>query len=450
MSRSTANLSRVLLVVFLLGFACRAGLGLVQHLRRAQPAKLTFPDEQQYWLISRSMRAGEGMADELGFQAGRMPLYPGLLALFPDSATGVLLAKAMQWIIGGLTAAMVALLATRLADRRVGWLAGLLVAFDPHLVYFSSLLLTETLFVLSLTLLALALVRVVFPRNAVARVDGRREANASSAELAATKVCVGAGKAKPPAFRHWFAVAVAACLVVYAREAGLAIVAAWLLLAVVAQRFKPAACLGVVVVVVAVVLALLPWAARNKSVTGQWVWLTTRGGISLYDGLGPQADGSSNLGDVKQSQEVRDLSEVAYDAHFRRAAWASLRDDPARILRLSGNKLLRTWNPLPNAQEGQSALIRLISAAWTIPLYILAAWGVVLWPLHYELDGRVGGGWRLDLFLLLPAIVLSGLHMIFVGSVRYRLGAMPMLEILAAGAALILFQRLLNRPRVAH
>ena len=42
------------------------------------------------------------------------------------------------------------------------------------------------------------------------------------------------------------------------------------------------------------------------------------------------------------------------------------------------------------------------------------------------------------LFLLLPALYLSALHNLFVGSVRYRLSAMPMLEVLAAVALIAL------------
>ena len=38
-------------------------------------------------------------------------------------------------------------------DRRAAWLAGLMLAFDPFMVFFSSLLLTETLFVAVVVLL---------------------------------------------------------------------------------------------------------------------------------------------------------------------------------------------------------------------------------------------------------------------------------------------------------
>jgi hypothetical protein len=51
----------------------------------------------------------------------------------------------------------------------------------------------------------------------------------------------------------------------------------------------------------------------------------------------------------------------------------------------------------------------------------------------------------LVVFLLLPALYLSALHSLFVGSVRYRLGAMPMIEILAALAVVALADRLGRR-----
>jgi len=46
--------------------------------------------------------------------------------------------------------------------------------------------------------------------------------------------------------------------------------------------------------------------------------------------------------------------------------------------------------------------------------------------------GQVGGGAWAVTMLLLPALVVCVLHAVFVGSVRYRLPAMPMIEILAA------------------
>jgi hypothetical protein len=71
--------------------------------------------------------------------------------------------------------------------------------------------------------------------------------------------------------------------------------------------------------------------------------------------------------------------------------------------------------------------VRLIGAAWSIPLFGLAIAGA------WTLSRRPAGGW-LTALLLLPAAYVTLLHAFFVGSVRYRLPAMPMFAILAAVA----------------
>jgi len=193
------------------------------------------------------------------------------------------------------------------------------------------------------------------------------------------------------------------------------------------------------------VSSLVPWAARNEKLTGSFTWLTHRGGVSLYDGVGPQADGSSDLGDVQQMDAVRGLNEVEWDQYFRREALAAMRDEPARVLRLAGVKLARTWNPVPNVESYQSRFVRICAATWTIPTFALAIAGVMLLPRWGK-----GARWWHAGFLLLPAAYVSVLHCLFVGSVRYRLPAMPMLEILAAFAGMMLLRRVMGVTSGEH
>jgi hypothetical protein len=56
--------------------------------------------------------------------------------------------------------------------------------------------------------------------------------------------------------------------------------------------------------------------------------------------------------------------------------------------------------------------------------------------------GKLRGGLRTAMFLLLPAMYFSAVHSLFVGSVRYRLAAIPMLEILAAVALVAIYDRI--------
>jgi hypothetical protein len=400
---------RWILAVFMIALLLRAGLGIVRLVGAEGPTALEFPDEQQYWLMAQSLHAGDGLADELGFQATRMPLYPGALSLFAGYERGIVAAMVSHWIVGAVAAALAACLAAYLAGPVVGVIAGLLVAADPFLVFFASLLLTETWFLAAL--LGLWWVAACLLRE------------------------------HPRSLLLWGLAGLLAALCVYLRESSLGLALAVLALACLRHRSRPSAWIGASLAVAILVAALVPWALRNERVIGEWCWLTTRGGISLYDGVGPQATGASNLGAVKQMPAVRGLSETEWNDYFLRESLRAIRQEPLRMLRLAVVKLGRMWNPLPNVETYQSGFVRVVAAAWSCPIFLLALIGAYrLWTRPSSAADR----WTL-LLLLLPAAYLSLLHSLFVGSVRYRLGAMPMIEILAALAVVSLARRF--RPR---
>ncbi|MCO6439108.1 MAG: hypothetical protein J5J06_18600 [Phycisphaerae bacterium] len=387
----------MLAAIFLIAFLVRFGWGAYRFNTSEHVSALEFPDERQYWHMASSLREGDGLRDEFGFRASRMPLYPAFLALAGSEPTGVLRAIFRQWLIGGAAAALAAGLACSMISARAGLIAGLIVAFDPFLVFFSSLLLTET----AATTALIGLWWAAWPAvgNPDARFSNRR--------------ALGIG--------------ILMAISVYLRESSLGLIillTAWMIWS---RRNRRGDILRAVGSLLIVALALAPWAIRNRLVTGHWVVLTTRGGISLYDGVRPGADGSSNLADVQQAPEVAHLDEVAWNEYFLNASFKAIRDNPERILDLAAQKMERMWNPFPNVGSYQSPLIRLVSAAWMVPFYALAVAGIFILP-------KIRGGieFREVFFLLLPALYLSALHSLFVGSVRYRLPAIPMLAVLAA------------------
>lgn len=177
-----------------------------------------------------------------------------------------------------------------------------------------------------------------------------------------------------------------------------------------------------------VIIGLTPWAARNASVIGEWRWLTTRGGISLYDGLqnrpagAGELAGGSDLAHTKAWPKVQGLSETQWDRFFRERAIECMRQDPWRIMRLAGAKFLRTWNIVPNEAAHRRGRAAMVSAAWMIFVLLTAAAG--WW--------RVRRCVRCWLVLLLPVAGFTLLHMVFVGSVRYRVPLMPLVFVLSA------------------
>jgi hypothetical protein len=403
-------LRRYLWIVLVVALSARAGWGTWRMVRASDAAALEFPDEEQYWHMARSLRTGGGLVDELGFRATRMPLYPGWLALFAGGPNGVIAAKAVQWGIGAVGAVFAALLGAALFDRRVGLLAGLWYALDPFLVFLSSLLLTETLFTTLLT----------------------------ATWWAGWRAAMTGGE--HPSRSRWLLLAVLAATVVYARESTLGLIVLLAGYAAVRRRFQRPALVGWAGVLLTVVAALVPWAVRNHAVLGEWCWLTTRSGISLYDGVRPGATGASDLGDVKQMPEVAGLDEASWNRYFVRASFDAMSDEPGRVLRLAGVKLARMWNPLPNVETYRGGATQWISAAWIIPTFVLAVCGTAS-----VLLGRGAGRWAVAAYLLLPAVYFSFLHSLFVGSVRYRLGAMPMIGVLASAGLIRVFAALWRR-----
>ena len=48
------------------------------------------------------------------------------------------------------------------------------------------------------------------------------------------------------------------------------------------------------VAVLMVTVLLFPWACRNHRLLGRWIWTTTNGGITAYDGFRPGATGAGS------------------------------------------------------------------------------------------------------------------------------------------------------------
>jgi hypothetical protein len=94
------------------------------------------------------------------------------------------------------------------------------------------------------------------------------------------------------------------------------------------------------------------------------------------------------------------------------------------VARLAAVKLLRTWNVWPNEAGLSSWPVRLAVLLSYVPVLVLGVAGAA---------GTIRRGWPYVLCWL-PAVYFTVLHVIFVGSIRYRQPAMLGLIVLAAGA----------------
>ena len=185
------------------------------------------------------------------------------------------------------------------------------------------------------------------------------------------------------------------------------------------------------------VALMIPWWVRNALVVGHFVPTTLQVGASLYDGLNPAATGASNMSAIppfvaaeRQRWAANPAAraepfEYWLDQRLRQEALRWAWHHPKTVVKLAVIKLARLWNIWPNEPQLAASWPIRIGVVFTfLPIVILGIIGI---------RHTAGRGWAYSLGWL-PAVYLSGLHLVFVSSLRYREPAMLALVVLAAAA----------------
>src|SRR5262249_46574781 len=109
-----------------------------------------------YWALGAALAKPDGFWPTLSAMTDRMPLYPLLLAGVQYAiGDGPRAIAFIQAVIDAATCTFVASLGA-LISARVGLIAGILAAFSPTLIVFSTQILTDTIFLFFFTLMLLA------------------------------------------------------------------------------------------------------------------------------------------------------------------------------------------------------------------------------------------------------------------------------------------------------
>lgn len=399
MARERQWLVGILLVALMVRLVAAAA---VQH-HVGNQLCLIAGDAQGYWELGRRIAAG----DEFSLydpprRIHRMPGFPALLALsitlFGEKTFP---ARCLLALIGTAACGSVYLLSRRFVDKPTALVACALTAVAPAMAGFSVLLLSETLFALTLTLSMWLAARWLVP-NATTPGDSRLSGRPRWGAAAGTGLGIAVATLVRPS---------------------------WLLagpmLAVLAVGLSPArrrTALEATVMLVALFGTLLPWASRNHYVCGHWVFTTLWSGPSLYDGLHPEATGESDMRFFDRDNLMATHSEWDVDQHYKRAAWQFVAETPVRAAQLTAIKTWRYWKPWPSAAQFGGLGPALLVAGFFVPMLAAALWG----------------GWlhRRQAWLLIlsagPVVYFGIIHSVFVGSLRYRLPAEYPLCLLAA------------------
>jgi len=174
-------------------------------------------------------------------------------------------------------------------------------------------------------------------------------------------------------------------------------------------------------------IGMSPWIARNfkrsgdQETGGRLVVTTLKVGESLYEAVGPFATGGPNKENTlwPPEAEARIADEYMRNQYLVERSLAYMRNNPGRTLRLAVVKFLRTWNVIPNYRAVRKPFYIVVSLVSYVPVLLSALLGLYLRVRH----------WRSVVWLLLPVVVITLIHMVFVGSVRYRLAMMPFVTV---------------------
>jgi hypothetical protein len=378
-----ARVSSKIVVVVCVGFMLRVAAAIVM------------PDQSAILGDSIAYRAA-GHSLWITGQLGtpyHMPLYPAFIAVFgpgwPQLLIDITLSSAMIWLIYRLADVV-------FSDERTGLLAAAITAVYPNFIFFSIVGLTETLF---MTLLVAGYLN--WFRNSNLRGD----------------VCAVLGILTRPIIDPLAPILVV-CFTFLNRISGARITAGLILkrLAVYAATYC---------------VLMAPWWLHNYEAYGRFVRLNLGGGLALFSGNNPsnQTGGLDTDLDESAAPFYKIEDPFARDQAMRDAAISYIKKDPVRFIEQGLLKLLRFWRPWPYTAKYASPVYIIISLCSFVPVAGMAVVFLVV-------------GARTQLVRAAPMILfilyLTALHMVFPGSIRYRLPLEPFLIVLGAEGAMIL------------
>lgn len=381
-----------------------AAIVIDRHVTQAGRTFLIEGDANGYWELAERIAGGE---DYSIYQppryVERTPGFPLLVAasmkLFGKSVFG---ASLLMAVVGTGCCWLTWLLAKNLFDVSTANWAMLAVAVSPLQIGSNVQILSEVWFSFGLLVCVLALARLIL-----------QPPTASCGRIAfGNGVLTGLTVLIRPGWILWAGLSSLFVLLFGEKT--------------ISKRFLSGALIGL-----GCFLALLPWAWRNHEVTGHWIFTSLWSGPSLYDGLHEGATGASDMQFLEDDNLFSKMSEFDVNEHYKKRAVEFVTSHPGRTLRLAFIKAGRYLSPSLNVTGFSGGPFSLFCVAWYFTWTALILYGIL------DLRRRPS----VVVLLASPFLQFLLVHMVFVGSIRYRLPVEFPLSILAAHGFVLLRQR---------
>ena len=410
-----------------------AAIAVDRNVENAGRQFLIEGDANGYWELGQRIASGrEYSLHNPPRRILRVPGFPLLLAgsirLFGDN---IFSARIILAFIGTVCCWQSYVLGRMLSMRRVGFWACVFVAVNPLQIVSSVMILSETWFTFWMmgTLILLAYIlnapsRTCDANNSESDTPTEVPDKPSKCGLCGWRlsllsivmgICIGVTTLIRPGYLPWLGITVVGLLALLKRP--------------LVVRLSVA-----LATIAGCILIMTPWAIRNLEVSGHLVWTSLWSGPSLYDGLNADATGASDMRFFDDDQVLSQMSEFEMNQHYKQKAFDFVQQNPARTVKLAGLKATRFLSPVPNSLAGSH---------WGI--------GAVCVVFYTVFVGAIGLAWGYrqlsiprSLLLVGPFVLFLLVHMVFVGSLRYRL---PVEFPLAVAAGLGIRHQLARRSK---
>ncbi|GAB4329702.1 MAG: tetratricopeptide repeat protein [Candidatus Zixiibacteriota bacterium] len=421
-------------LLWLLGIAALALLAriiVISQLASNNPG-FNSPDVDSGWhfMWAKELARGNWIGTDVFYRA---PLYPYLLGLWMTLfGDNLLVIRLVQALVGSLTAVLVALLGWRTLGRNIGLTAGFAWALYGTTIYYETELLIPVL-IIPLNILALWM--------ALGRMNQGR---VSMGAWLPVGLILGASAIARPNILITTPVFLAAVWLA-ARDGGHQ--TPW-------SRRVP----GLAALVIGLMLPILPVTIRNAVVGGDPVLIAYQGGVNLYLGNNPQADGITmqmpeisldptlswdrfvgTTDSIARAEARRNLSPSEVSGFWTDKAVDYMIANPGETI---GRWFKKLYYMLNGFEVGDQTDIYDFTRYSSMLRALIWHWGI-FFPFGLIVPLAIVGmvlAWRrsLNVRLLIAFVILyTPSVVLFLATARHRLPIIPIFVIFAAGAVWI-------------
>lgn len=378
------------------------------------PAALVLPippltgDAVQYDQLGVSLADGRGFTYHDQPTAIRPPVYPVFLSvIYGVAGHSLRAARVTQGLVDVVTVALVFAMARRFAGETVAWIGTFMAATSPALVFSSTQFLSETIYTLILTASMYLLV------SSQTTLDVRRALGAG--------VLFGLGALGRAVALPLLLVIAAGGLLRSRRQARL-----------------------VAAAVLAALITIVPWTARNWSQLGLFVPVSnSRAGMTLW--LGSYEPWGLSWRGWSQPPLDRILSGLDPDTDSERVdrrllveAFRNIQTNPAGYVKLSLQKAWLLWHP-PQVPLGSTpAATALETAFQAYHFTVLALFGIGLWRGRMIRDARF--------WVVMLVAYWTAVHVVTMATGRYLVPLTPFICVVSASGIVALRHMVDSKP----